>query len=297
MQVWTAECLCGKHTGEIVAIKLALKWCEAVNAVRDEQRAFKKIETHRNVMNALEFLKTCDGPAGIVMPLLERGSVKDYTAQQRNYGKPFGSPTEYLVLLLDVTKGLGHMHAGGLLHSDIKEANILLDDEGRAVLTDSGLCYTIGKSFHSAQGTPAYIAPELLCLNLRIGSASEAEIDAHPSQDMFALGVTAFGMLCQRPITRRVPQIKGFDGMSESTQGEATVEWLLEQGKVYQDLAGAAAREGRLCLNLEHELCRLLLANLQKCVHEDPQQRPAAEELEASLEALLPAVRAAEEVC
>ncbi len=61
-------------------------------------------------------------------------------------------------IICDVLDGLAAAHAAGLLHLDIKPANVLLDGE-RARLSDFGLQASIGNVVRPS-GTPAYMAPE-----------------------------------------------------------------------------------------------------------------------------------------
>src|SRR4051812_48187699 len=60
-------------------------------------------------------------------------------------------------LLGDVAGALATIHAAGLVHGDVAPQNILLAEDGRAVLVDLGLGSATG-----ARGTPAYMAPEAL---------------------------------------------------------------------------------------------------------------------------------------
>src|SRR6185295_6782828 len=68
-------------------------------------------------------------------------------------------------VLREAALALGHAHRRHIVHRDVKPANIMLDDDGRIVLTDFG----ISKAAQSGSnltgtgtiiGTPAYMAPE-----------------------------------------------------------------------------------------------------------------------------------------
>ena len=60
----------------------------------------------------------------------------------------------------DAAAALAHIHAAGLLHCDVKPANLLVDGGGRATLVDLGLAAASGGG--AARGTPIYMAPEAL---------------------------------------------------------------------------------------------------------------------------------------
>lgn len=65
-------------------------------------------------------------------------------------------------LLGQLACGVRHAHAAGILHLDIKPANILISPDGRVALTDFGLCKLIGdaEDVDTVVGTPPYMPPE-----------------------------------------------------------------------------------------------------------------------------------------
>ena len=104
-------------------------------------------------------------------------------------------------ILREAAAALGHAHARGVVHRDVKPANIMLDQDDRVVLTDFGISKA-GESTHLTQtgmivGTPHYMAPE---------QALGGEVDGRA--DQYALGVVAYQML-----TRQCP----FEGDSAHT--------------------------------------------------------------------------------
>ncbi|MFN8097990.1 MAG: serine/threonine-protein kinase [Dermatophilaceae bacterium] len=91
-------------------------------------------------------------------------------------------------LLTQIALGLGAAHQAGIIHRDVKPANILVTSDGTAKLTDFG----IARSVHSlaltmtgeVMGTPQYLSPEQA-----LGRA------ATTASDVYALGVVAHEML------------------------------------------------------------------------------------------------------
>jgi serine/threonine-protein kinase len=89
----------------------------------------------------------------------------------------------------EVIEGLGVLHRRGLTHGDIKPANIVLDEEGRAKLVDFGLSGMARRNGAGAiHGTPHYIAPELLR-----GAADTSQTD------LYSLGATLYHLLAGKP--------------------------------------------------------------------------------------------------
>jgi serine/threonine protein kinase len=97
-------------------------------------------------------------------------------------------------LALQIAEGLAAVHARGIIHRDLKPGNILLDESGQALLTDFGLARPTFRNETSTSpdmvaGTPAYMAPEQVCVEL--GEPS-------PRTDVYSLGVVLYEMLTGR---------------------------------------------------------------------------------------------------
>lgn len=70
-----------------------------------------------------------------------------------------------LELIRQVAVALAHAHAHGIVHRDVKPDNVVVNDEGRAILMDFGLAKDLGQGGSLTAtgqhlGTPSYMAPE-----------------------------------------------------------------------------------------------------------------------------------------
>lgn len=130
----------------------------------------------------------------IAMQLLPGRSLADVLRERGRLGLQELAP-----IVDQIASALDYAHARGIIHRDIKPANILIEADGRAVLTDFGIAKMLdAPGFTSTSvmiGTPDYMAPE------QIGSQP---IDARV--DIYALGVLVF-----RTITGRRPFEGGTD--------------------------------------------------------------------------------------
>ncbi len=95
----------------------------------------------------------------------------------------------------DIALGLEYAHRQGVLHRDVKPANILVDEHNRAYLTDFGIASLVGEpdltQADARAGTPAYMSPE---------QAQGRGDDIGPWSDVYSLGVTLYECLTlERP--------------------------------------------------------------------------------------------------
>src|SRR5437763_1718973 len=96
----------------------------------------------------------------LVMELVERGSLDDLMEMR---GKI--SEGEMLRAGIEVARGLRAALQKGLIHRDVKPANILFANDGTARITDfglAGLASARGPASAAIWGTPYYVAPERL---------------------------------------------------------------------------------------------------------------------------------------
>lgn len=100
---------------------------------------------------------------------------------------------ETRALFRQIAEGIGFLHGNGIVHQDIKPANILLKSDGTALISDFG----IGHSFQSAAmvvGTPAYQAPEVIDECYEEEEDDSEEDDDPGKEDVWSLGVTLYEM-------------------------------------------------------------------------------------------------------
>jgi len=164
-------------------------------AVKREITVLKRMN-HPNVISLYgHFVE--DGLTRIVTrPYASRGSLESCLREERVRGTTL-APAVVLTWARQLTSGLAFVHAAGVLHRDIKTANIFITREKNAVIGDFGSSTTIARAAHvlhdggseECMGTPYYQSPELIL--------------AHPSgpkSDVWALGVVLYELCAlERP--------------------------------------------------------------------------------------------------
>ena len=137
------------------------------------------------------------GEVYFVMELVEGQPLSEVLRAQLERKEWF--PTAAVAqITLEIGDALDAMHALGVIHRDVKPANILLDRErDRAVLVDVGVAVKAGDQ-RDAGGTPGFAAPE-----------SFVEQNDAPTTDVYGLAATAYCMLTGRaPFgSGRAPQV------------------------------------------------------------------------------------------
>jgi serine/threonine-protein kinase len=169
---------------------------EALARFRHEAKAARKL-AHPNIVRIHDFGEE-GGRKHISMEYVSGGDLKGRLAKQGRF-----SEDEALAYIRDVARALAHAHGEGVLHRDIKTANILVSSTGRVKLSDFGIAALIesrqreadatGGATAGGAGTPLYMSPE----QFEGGELSAAS-------DIYSLGVMFYEFLAGAP-----PFVKG----------------------------------------------------------------------------------------
>lgn len=176
------------HLDRFVALKLLRKDLNALPAetarLEEEARVTAGID-HPNVVR-IYTSGTAHGRIYLVMELVDHGSLDDLMVQQARL-----SERQVLETGIQVARGLEAAHEKGLIHRDVKPANILFSDARTAKIGDFGLA-GVAEPEAAARSeiwaTPYYVAPE------RLNNDPEDF-----RSDIYSLGATLFHALAGRP--------------------------------------------------------------------------------------------------
>ena len=205
-QVWVGTNL---NTGRTVAVKFYLhrsgvNWSLLTREVKN----LVSMAGNRLIVQVLEVGWDAEPPY-YVMEYLESGSLDDLI--RKRGAMPV---SQAVAIFADIARGLNHSHGKGVLHCDLKPANVLLDPDLQPRLAD------FGQSRLSSEQTPSlgtlfYMAPE------------QADLNAVPDArwDVYALGAILYCMLVGVPPYRTPDTVSTLD----------TATSLSERLKRYRD--------------------------------------------------------------
>jgi serine/threonine protein kinase len=191
-QVWMGRDL---NTGREVAIKFYLhrggvNW----SLLGREVKHLVNMSTGRFIVQVLTVGWEAEPPY-YVMEYLENGSLEDLIRRRSRLGV-----NESVALFREIAEGLNYAHGKGVLHCDLKPANILLDHDWRPRLAD------FGQSRMSHEQTPSlgtlfYMAPE----------QADLAASADARWDVYALGAILYTMLVGSPPYRNPEVVETLD--------------------------------------------------------------------------------------
>ena len=159
-------------------------------------------------------------------PYLAEGFVEGRTLAAVLHDGPL-DPREAARMVRGLAEALAYAHEKGVVHRDVKPANVLLDDKGEPHLVDFGLAFRREGGDRLTQdtdlvGTPEYLAPE---------AVTQSEAPPSAAVDQYALGVVLYESL-----TGRLP----FEGLPEAV--------------LYQAVHGEFPRPSRIRAGLPRDL-------------------------------------------
>ncbi|MFC0541448.1 protein kinase domain-containing protein [Kutzneria chonburiensis] len=249
-----------RHLGWQVDLAVKTPRPEKVTTAEDRRHFEREAGTwvnlglHPHTVNCV-YVRTIDAAPRVFAEWVDGGSVADAVARGGL------TPARILDLAVQIAWGLAHAHAAGLVHQDVKPANVMLDPDGTAKVTDFGLAKAIQPAEDAPAGvsfggmTRPYRSPEQAD-----AVAGQAGVRITAASDVWSWGVTVLEM---------------FAGGWTTPYGEAAdaaLTMLLEEG-----------------LRLPSAVSLLLRA----CFADDPARRPTALDVAAHLIDIYPEVAGA----
>ena len=238
-----------------------------------EALAAARLSGHPNIVTIYD-VGEWDGRPFIVMEYLAGGTVAD------RIGPGGVTPDEALAWLRETAEALDTAHRRGVVHRDVKPANLLLDADGHVHVSDFGIARVVDETTSgltiagSIVGTAGYLSPEQ-ARGERVTSAS----------DRYALGVVAFELLTgTRPFQRESDTAEAAAHVSdpvprasERSRVPPAVDDVLARALAKgpeERYASAAALVEALAWALRGEPTRATVPLAPRAVHRRPRRLP-----------------------
>ena len=212
-QVWKAW---QTRTRKWVAIKVYIQ-TTGVNwlFLQREVERLIKLDKHPHIVSLLDADLNANPPY-YVMDHMAGGALDQFVGS----GKP-ASPGKAAEWMLEICRALAFVHSKGLIHCDLKPANILLDEEGHVRVADFGQSRIVTES-SGALGTLFYMAPEQAALP-KEGEPLQPDV----GWDIYGLGATLWSVLAGQ-----VPH-----STDQTRKKIEAAQNLAERLRIYHDLA------------------------------------------------------------
>ena len=159
---------------------------ESIQRFRTEAKAMARL-THPNIPVVYDF-DVSSGYCYLVMELVNGSTVHQLISRREL------TPALTLKLLAQICDALHFAHQNGVVHGDIKPANLLVNQDGNLKLADFGLAQLVvpgsrATAAPTPMGTPEYAAPELWQVGVVLDHRA----------DLYSLGCVFFEMLTGAP--------------------------------------------------------------------------------------------------
>ncbi|KAG6329787.1 hypothetical protein ID866_9302, partial [Astraeus odoratus] len=159
----------------------------AIQHIVEEIQLWSKLK-HENIVPVFGVLTKLDYAVSVVVKWMPTGSAYDYVQNRDIDPRP---------LLVGLARGLHYLHSQvsvPILHGDLRGKNVMVSEEGQALLADYGLLSLIESSFDTTVAPPIHstirwMSPERI--------ESDGEISA--PADVWAFGMTALELFTSRP--------------------------------------------------------------------------------------------------
>ena len=213
-----------RTTGDVVAVKYLRRDCwsddRAVDSLIGEYEILKRLK-HPGILNIRGWGTTPRGALFLVTDYVPGVNLAEWCLTHHP------SPAQIADVVQHVAEAIAIAHAGGVLHCDLKPANVLMRDDGQIILCDFGLArHAADPEEVPRGGTAGFLCPEQI--SDAFGAVTE-------KSDVYGLGGLLYALLAGHPpmsgrdlpetlanvLAMSQPQAPSHAGVSSSTELDA----------------------------------------------------------------------------
>lgn len=172
------------HLDRQVAIKTLRAGAGNMEALLKEARIVSKLQ-HANIVTLFDAGEH-DGAPYLVYAFVQGQTLAQHLAAQGTL-----AIARAVQILCGILDAIGYAHQQGIMHLDLKPANVMLSSTGQPLVMDFGIARTVTQQTVKStkiDGTPQYIAPEIVTGHTPT-----------PSSDLFSLGMILYELVTGKP--------------------------------------------------------------------------------------------------
>ena len=203
-----------KRQQQLVAVKVLRKSLLSDRSLRERFEAEADIVarlTHPGIVRIHGHGETPNRGWFLVMDLLPNGDLTPYAGNSL----PIKQAVDWV---REVATAIGYAHGAGVIHCDLKPANLLLSMDGHVVVTDFGFAQAhevLGRSASCIAGTPAFMAPEQI-------DAAWGHVG--PQTDIYGLGAVLFFLLTGSPPVVGIRMSEIFEQVTSASEIQVVID-------------------------------------------------------------------------
>ncbi|KAJ3695227.1 hypothetical protein LUZ60_000604 [Juncus effusus] len=259
--------------GSTIAVKRIKGQASGEQEFRTEITTIASLQ-HVNLVRLIGYCLSPIGDRYLIYPFFENGSLDSWLFAEEEKRSRLTWMLRYNIAI-DVAKALAYLHNEChhcILHLDVKPANILLDGDFKALLSDFGISKSIGRDQSSvitrARGTVGYLPPEMLVPNA-----------ISPKSDVYSYGMVLFELVGGRKNFQTEEIEQGRNSYFPKIAREKMIE-----GKLMEVVDKSLINHP----DLKEDLVTILGQVALWCIQENPELRPTMTQVVDMLEGRIP---------
>lgn len=228
---------------EFHAAQAAAEAREIDRVVAHEERIMRGVSGHPAFPDLLDAFD-CEGRHYLVQTFIDGQTLEDLLAEHGPYQEE-----QVVRWMLPLCDGVVHIHERGIVHHDLKPANIKITPAGSPVVLDLGAAQVLGEESAAFYGSDGYMPPEIKAM------LAQGNLEAHKQTDVFALGCIMYELILGAKPTQDV---------IDEQSGRLVGPLLRRLGEFHAGLVGVMTNAISFSQGYRYESARQMLEDLHK---------------------------------
>lgn len=271
-----------QHNTQLAVKIYELDKCqEELELIQHEISTVRKLR-HPNIIHYLTSFIT-EQQLWIIMPLMGYFSASRLVASHF----PEGLPEQALALVIkDVLQGMVYLHSKGIIHRSIRGSHILVDSNGRCVLSGMRHCISVMDAVRWHKAIHSYPAQAAFNLNWASPELLEQDLMGYTEKsDIYSLGIAVCelgnGEVPYSNIPSTLMLVEKLEGRIPFLYDASTTQLFLENGQGFGGDSGVGGSVGDNMINMAYthrQFSQWAHDFVYLCLTREPEHRPSAQQ-------------------